>query len=153
MTFPNPGNILRPGQFGKVRFVADMKKGAMVIPQEAVSELQGNFQVAVVDQVLLGRQLLVEAGGLEDDADLPADAVPGVGRVHPHDTDPARRGGDEGRQDAEQRRLAAAVGAEQRECLAGLDPQRQLVQRDAKAVTMRELLGLDGGSRGHGNAE
>jgi RND family efflux transporter MFP subunit len=50
VTFPNPGNILRPGQFGKVRFVADQKKGAMVVPQEAVSELQGNFQVAVVDQ-------------------------------------------------------------------------------------------------------
>src|SRR5436190_7937600 len=48
VTFPNPGNILRPGQFGKVRFVADMKKGAMVIPQEAVNELQGNFQIAVV---------------------------------------------------------------------------------------------------------
>src|SRR5256714_11972989 len=50
VTFPNPGNILRPGQFGKVRFVADMKKGALVVPQEAVNELQGNFQVAVVDQ-------------------------------------------------------------------------------------------------------
>src|SRR3954463_12230516 len=50
VTFPNPGNVLRPGQFGKVRFVADMKKGAMVIPQEAVNELQGNFQVAVVDE-------------------------------------------------------------------------------------------------------
>jgi membrane fusion protein (multidrug efflux system) len=50
VTFPNPGNILRPGQFGKVRFVADMKKGAMVIPQEAVTELQGKYQVAVVDQ-------------------------------------------------------------------------------------------------------
>src|SRR5881392_2220555 len=50
VTFPNPGNILRPGQFGNVRFVADMKKGAMVIPQEAVNELQGNFQVALVDQ-------------------------------------------------------------------------------------------------------
>ena len=50
VTFPNPGNILRPGQFGKVRFVADMKKGAMVIPQEAVNELQGSFQVAVVDE-------------------------------------------------------------------------------------------------------
>src|SRR5437016_6456120 len=42
VTFPNPGNILRPGQFGKVRFVADMKKGALVVPQEAVNELQGN---------------------------------------------------------------------------------------------------------------
>ena len=50
VTFPNQGNILRPGQFGKVQFVADMKKGAMVIPQEAVNELQGSFQVAVVDQ-------------------------------------------------------------------------------------------------------
>ena len=50
VTFPNPGNILRPGQFGKVRFVADMKKGAMVIPQEAVNELQGGYQVAVADQ-------------------------------------------------------------------------------------------------------
>jgi len=50
VTFPNPGAILRPGQFGKVRFVADMKKGAMVIPQEAVNELQGSYQVAVVDE-------------------------------------------------------------------------------------------------------
>jgi len=50
VTFPNPGQILRPGQFGKVRFVADMKKGAMVIPQEAVNELQGSYQVAVVDE-------------------------------------------------------------------------------------------------------
>src|SRR5438552_6577911 len=50
VTFPNSGNILRPGQFGKVRFVADMKKGAMVLPQEAVTELQGSYQVAVVDE-------------------------------------------------------------------------------------------------------
>jgi RND family efflux transporter MFP subunit len=48
VTFPNPGNVLRPGQFGNVRFVADMKKGAMVIPQEAVNELQGSYQVAIV---------------------------------------------------------------------------------------------------------
>jgi RND family efflux transporter MFP subunit len=50
VTFPNPEHILRPGQFGKVRFVADMKKGAMVVPQEAVNELQGSYQVAVVDE-------------------------------------------------------------------------------------------------------
>ncbi len=50
VTFPNAGNNLRPGQFGNVRFVADMKKDAMVIPQEAVSELQGSYQVAVVDE-------------------------------------------------------------------------------------------------------
>jgi membrane fusion protein (multidrug efflux system) len=50
VTFPNPANALRPGQFGKVRFVADIKKGALVVPQESVNELQGNFQVAVVDE-------------------------------------------------------------------------------------------------------
>ena len=50
VTFPNPGNNLRPGQFGKVRFVADMKKNALIVPQEAVSELQGNYQVVGVDQ-------------------------------------------------------------------------------------------------------
>lgn len=50
VTFPNPENGLRPGQFGKVRFVADIKKGALVIPQEAVSELQGGYQVFVVGE-------------------------------------------------------------------------------------------------------
>src|SRR5205085_6723428 len=50
VTFPNPGNNLRPGQFGKVRFVADTKKNTLVVPQEAVSELQGNYQVVVVDE-------------------------------------------------------------------------------------------------------
>ena len=50
VTFPNPDNTLRPGQFGKVRFVPDSVHNALVVPQEAVTELQGNFQVAVVDQ-------------------------------------------------------------------------------------------------------
>ena len=49
VTFPNPGNTLRPGQFGRVRFVLETKKDALVVPQEAVSELQGSFQVSVVD--------------------------------------------------------------------------------------------------------
>ena len=50
VTFPNPDATLRPGQFGKVRFVPDSVQNALVVPQEAVTELQGNFQVAVVDQ-------------------------------------------------------------------------------------------------------
>jgi len=50
VTFPNPDATLRPGQFGKVRFVPDSVQNALVVPQEAVNELQGNFQVAVVDQ-------------------------------------------------------------------------------------------------------
>jgi RND family efflux transporter MFP subunit len=48
VTFPNPGNILRPGQFGRTRVVSDTKKGALLVPEEAVTELQGNYQIAVV---------------------------------------------------------------------------------------------------------
>jgi membrane fusion protein (multidrug efflux system) len=47
--FPNPGNVLRPGQYGKVRAVTSIKTGAMIVPQRAVTELQGRYQVAVVD--------------------------------------------------------------------------------------------------------
>jgi membrane fusion protein (multidrug efflux system) len=48
--FPNPGNILRPGQYAKVRAVTGTKTGALLVPQRAVTELQGNYQVAVVDE-------------------------------------------------------------------------------------------------------
>jgi membrane fusion protein (multidrug efflux system) len=47
--FPNPGNTLRPGQYGKVRAVIGMRTGALLIPQRAVNEMQGNYMVAVVD--------------------------------------------------------------------------------------------------------
>ena len=46
--FPNPGNILRPGQYGRVRVEINMKKGALLLPQSAVAESQGSYQVAVV---------------------------------------------------------------------------------------------------------
>ena len=46
--FPNPGNILRPGGYGKVRAVIRLQQNALVVPQRAVSELQGGYQVAVV---------------------------------------------------------------------------------------------------------
>ena len=47
-TFPNPGNVLRPGQYCKVRAQTGVQEGALLIPQRAVSELQGKYQVAVV---------------------------------------------------------------------------------------------------------
>jgi len=46
--FKNPNLILRPGQFAKVRAVTRMEKGALLVPQRSVTELQGNYQVAVV---------------------------------------------------------------------------------------------------------
>ena len=46
--FPNPGNTLRPGQYGRVRAVTRLKEGALLVPQRAVTELQGSYRVAVV---------------------------------------------------------------------------------------------------------
>ncbi len=46
--FDNPGNILRPGQFGRIRAMTAMRKDALLVPQRAVTELQGHYQVAVV---------------------------------------------------------------------------------------------------------
>jgi RND family efflux transporter MFP subunit len=48
--FPNPNNGLRPGQFGRVRAVTSTQENALLVPQRAVSELQGTYQVAVVEQ-------------------------------------------------------------------------------------------------------
>jgi RND family efflux transporter MFP subunit len=47
--FPNPGNVLRPGGYGKVRAVIRLQQDALLVPQRAVTELQGGYQVAVVD--------------------------------------------------------------------------------------------------------
>jgi len=46
--FPNPDNVLRPGQYGRVRFVSYIRPAALLVPQKAVTELQGMYQVAVV---------------------------------------------------------------------------------------------------------
>jgi len=48
-TFPNPENILRPGGYGRIRAATNMRAGALLVPQRAVTELQGSYQVAVVD--------------------------------------------------------------------------------------------------------
>jgi membrane fusion protein (multidrug efflux system) len=46
--FPNPNNLLRPGQFARIRAVTDRRKDALLVPQRAVRDLQGMRQVAVV---------------------------------------------------------------------------------------------------------
>ena len=43
--FPNTGNILRPGQYGRVRAITEVRHDALLVPQAAVTELQGTFQV------------------------------------------------------------------------------------------------------------
>jgi RND family efflux transporter MFP subunit len=47
-SFPNPENLLRPGQFGRIKAETDVRHDALLIPQRAVNELQGSYQVAVV---------------------------------------------------------------------------------------------------------
>jgi RND family efflux transporter MFP subunit len=47
-SFPNPEHILRPGQFGRIRAATEQVNGALLVPQRAVNELQGTYQVAVV---------------------------------------------------------------------------------------------------------
>jgi membrane fusion protein, multidrug efflux system len=78
--FPNPGNVLRPGQYARIRAVTEVHKGALLVPQQAVSELQGVYQVGVVNAehkvtiktVKLGPQFadqwLVESGLQEGDS-------------------------------------------------------------------------------------
>jgi membrane fusion protein (multidrug efflux system) len=46
--FPNPGSILRPGLYAKIRSPTDTLKGALLVPPDAVIETQGQYQVAVV---------------------------------------------------------------------------------------------------------
>jgi len=75
--FPNPGNVLRPGQYARIRARTEVRKGVALIPQRAVTELQGSFQVDVVAQAngsnvvsirpvkvgeQMGNKLIIESG-------------------------------------------------------------------------------------------
>lgn len=80
-SFPNPGNVLRPGQFAKVRMAVRVAQGALLVPQRAVSELQGSFQVAVVksdgtiDLRTVKPGLQVEEGWIIDEGLKPGEKV------------------------------------------------------------------------------
>jgi membrane fusion protein, multidrug efflux system len=60
--FPNPDNRLRPGQYGKVRASIGIRAGALLVPQRAVNEMQGNYSVAVVDPNNTIRFAVVKVG-------------------------------------------------------------------------------------------
>jgi membrane fusion protein (multidrug efflux system) len=51
VTFPNPDNVLRPGQYARIRARTEVRQGVVLIPQRAVTELQGSYQVDVVKEV------------------------------------------------------------------------------------------------------
>ncbi len=60
--FPNPDGLLRAGQYAKVRAVVSVRKGALVVPQRALTELQGAYQVATVDSTDHAHILTVKPG-------------------------------------------------------------------------------------------
>jgi membrane fusion protein (multidrug efflux system) len=77
-SFPNPGNLLRPGQFARVSAQTDVLRNAILVPQKAVNELQGQYQVDVagpdgvvhIRKVTVGTEVgtdIVIASGLSGD--------------------------------------------------------------------------------------
>jgi len=60
--FPNPGNTLRPGQYGRVRAEVGTTAGALLVPQRCITELQGTYQAAVVDTNNTVRIATVQVG-------------------------------------------------------------------------------------------
>lgn len=60
--FPNPDNLLRPGQFARVRAPIKVEKNAMIVPQRAVADVQGQLQVAVIGADNKVEVVNVEAG-------------------------------------------------------------------------------------------
>jgi membrane fusion protein (multidrug efflux system) len=61
-SFPNPERILRPSQYGRARFVTDVKQDALLVPQLAVQEIQGLYSVMVVKPDATVEQRMVKAG-------------------------------------------------------------------------------------------
>jgi membrane fusion protein (multidrug efflux system) len=60
--FPNPDSLLRPGQYALVRAQTEMRHGALLVPQRAVMELQGSYQVAIIDAQNKAHIRTVEVG-------------------------------------------------------------------------------------------
>jgi membrane fusion protein (multidrug efflux system) len=60
-SFPNPGGILRPNQYGRARFATDVKQGAVLVPQRAVQEIQGLYSVMVVKPDSTVEQRMIKA--------------------------------------------------------------------------------------------
>jgi membrane fusion protein (multidrug efflux system) len=60
--FPNPGNFLRPGQFARIQAQLSVRKGALLVPQRAVAQVQGAYQVDVVDSQNKVHVVPVEVG-------------------------------------------------------------------------------------------
>ena len=100
-TFPNPGNVLRPGQFGRISAETEVRHGALVVPQAAITELQGQQQIytvtpdnkAHVNNVTLGAEIgtnrIVESG-ISPGATVIVDNLQKIGEGAPVNPHPAK---------------------------------------------------------------
>jgi membrane fusion protein (multidrug efflux system) len=68
--FANPGKFLRPGLFAKIRTVAETRKDVILVPSKAVKELQGTYQVYVVDEAGKVEQRTVQVGPMAGDSQV-----------------------------------------------------------------------------------
>jgi membrane fusion protein (multidrug efflux system) len=73
--FANPDRLIRPGQFAKIRVVTDVRKNALLIPQRSVIEMQGIFQVYVLDKSNKVEMKMVQIGPAYKDSYLVADGL------------------------------------------------------------------------------
>ncbi len=119
-TFPNPGNLLRPGQFARVKAETDVKRDAILIPQRAMAEVQGAFQVAVVEPgdrvkmvpVVPGPQVgseIVIASGLKGGEQIVTEGLDKLQDGAPVSPAPARNAGQPGGGDASARPTVASA--------------------------------------------
>jgi membrane fusion protein (multidrug efflux system) len=69
-SFPNPQKILRPGLFAKIRTVAETRSNVVLIPRTAIRELQGTFQVFVVDSAGHIEQRNIDVGPVSGDSQV-----------------------------------------------------------------------------------
>jgi membrane fusion protein (multidrug efflux system) len=111
--FANPQSLLRPGQYGSVRAQTQLQRGALVVPQRAVTELQGSYQVAIITNdnkvhiqpVQVGPQIgtnWIITSGLKPGESV---VIEGTGKlvdgipVHPHPTAPDQAKADQANPD------------------------------------------------------
>lgn len=80
-SFPNPNRLLRPGQFVKVIVVSDILKNAIVIPQRAVIEMQGIYQVYVLDKENKVQMQIIQVGQSFKDAYVVTDGLSATDKI------------------------------------------------------------------------
>jgi membrane fusion protein, multidrug efflux system len=79
--FANPDRLIRPGQYVKIRVVTDVRKNALIIPQRSVIEMQGNYQVYVLDNTNKVEMKMIKIGSSYKDSYLVTEGLTASDKV------------------------------------------------------------------------